>query len=90
MIDRESLRIKAMQWLMSPPDRRPMARHAEVIWGNFADAFDSRDEFDIMVNRKLFLLKRKETLRGGETASHLAHNQEAAGSTPAPATLGPW
>jgi hypothetical protein len=49
----EMLQKTAMQWLVSPPDARPMARHIEVIWANFCDAFTDRAEFDAAVSKKL-------------------------------------
>ena len=59
--NKELLRTQALQWVCNTPHGRTMNRHIEVIWANFGDVFNSRDEFDIAVNAKLARRKNAGT-----------------------------
>jgi len=66
----DSLRRTAIGWALSPPPGRTEAKHQMIVWCNFSDVFESREEFERQIARRKFFRRASIPVRLREHDTH--------------------
>ena len=59
----DSLRRTAIGWALSVPPGRTVAKHEMIVWCNFSDVFESREEFQRQIARRKFFRRQSQPVR---------------------------